>query len=393
MVKTGTARSDIDLFEDSSLLDPYPDYQALRDLGGVVWLERYDVWAVPRYDTALSVLRNHDVFSSQLQGVAFTPMPPEAVRSTLTSDLPAHRQLRGVVADQLRPSSLRALEDRIAAEAEALITGLVTKGEFDAVTDLAQHLPLAIVTDLVGVPQEVGERLLEYSDARGDSFGPPQCARTKAGFERLAAIADMVAFLSKPEHLRPGSMGRCIFEAAERGEITAEQAPVLMRDYLGPSLDTTINGTASLLLLLATNPGQWEMLRANPELAPNAVNEAVRLESPIQFFCRTAKVDAMIDGVGIAANDRVLVMFGSANRDERKWADAHLMNIERAGLSGHVGFGAGIHTCAGRSLAQMEMVALCRQLALQCRDIQVISVVRNLNNVLRGLKSLQLRVC
>ncbi|RRB87805.1 cytochrome P450, partial [Escherichia coli] len=94
------------------------------------------------------------------------------------------------------------------------------------------------------------------------------------------------------ERLLPGSWGRRIFEAADRGEVEPERCPVLMRDYLGPSLDTTIFATANLILLFGRHPDQWELVRNDPKLIPNAINEALRLESPIRGFTRHAASNA-----------------------------------------------------------------------------------------------------
>jgi len=382
--------SDIDLFADECLRDPYPAYAELRRLGGAVWLERYDIWALPRYETAFTVLRDHARFSSQAQGVGFTPLPPGTITSTLTSDPPLHGKLRRVVAAQLTPAAVQKLEERINDAALALIEGLTQAGRFEAMTQLARHLPLTIVTELVGVPSALGEKMLEYSEARGNTFGPPELQRTKEGFARIEQVRSLVDFVGKRENLIEGSMAAAVYAAADRGEIEPERAPVLMRDYIGPSLDTTVAGTGNLVWLLGKNPDQWELLRNDPDLAPNAVDEALRLESPIQYFCRTAVSDVTLDGADIKQGERVLVMYASANRDDRRWEEPDRMNIHRQGLPAHLAFGLGIHSCAGRVLAKTEINAICRAMVTHMARFEIEHEERSLNNVFRAFKSLRI---
>lgn len=383
--------SDIDPFSDAALDDPYPRYAELRRIGGAVWLDRYEIWAIPRWETLTQVSRDHQRFRSG-QGIGFTPMPPDVVRNTLVSDEPLHSHLRSVVADKLLPTAVRRLESRIDEEAERLVTDLLAMGDFDAVRDLAWRLPLSIVTELVGVPPELGTTMLEWTESRANSFGPRQLPRTQDGLAKQAEFAEFTAELMKRENLRPGSMSWGIYEAVDRGDIEPERAPALMRDYLGPSLDTTVTATGNLFWLLANNPDQWGMLRDNPALAPQAVNEGLRMESPIQFFMRTAVEDVEIAGTTIRAGERTLLMYGSANRDERKWDSPERMDIGRKGVGEHLAFGVGIHFCVGRVLAQMEIRAIFAQLARRARTIEVVGARRSLNNFLRTFTRLDARI-
>jgi cytochrome P450 len=191
--------------------------------------------------------------------------------------------------------------------------------------------------------------------------------------------------------LRPGSWADRIFQAAERGEVEPERCPVLMRDYLGPSLDTTIFATANLIMLFGKNPEQWDLVRNDPALIPNAINESLRLESPIRGFTRHLTTDAVIDGVSIPGGSRVLLLYASANRDERKWQDAERFDVRRR-ASDHLGFGNGTHMCAGLHLARLEMTALLEVLVGKVVRFEIGEPVLALNNVLRGLVSLPVRV-
>lgn len=193
------------------------------------------------------------------------------------------------------------------------------------------------------------------------------------------------------ERLRPGSWGQRIFDAGDRGEVEPERCPVLMRDYLGPSLDTTIFATANLILLFGQHPDQWDLVRQDPALIPNAINEALRLESPLRGFTRHLTADATIGDAVIPAGSRVLLLYASANRDERKWQDPERFDVRRR-ASDHLGFGNGTHMCAGLHLARLEMTALLEALVEKVARFDIGEPVRALNNVLRGLASLPVRV-
>lgn len=135
-----------------------------------------------------------------------------------------------------------------------------------------------------------------------------------------------------------------------------------MIDYLAPSLDTTISAISSALHLFATHPDQWQALREDPSLVANAINEVVRLESPLRAFTRKSVTDTDVGGVSIPKGSRVLVVYASANRDEREWDDPDTFDITRD-VNRHLGFGYGTHGCAGQGLARLESQAILRELA------------------------------
>src|SRR5262249_28750931 len=155
------------------------------------------------------------------------------------------------------------------------------------------------------------------------------------------------------ENLRPDGIGMLIHEAAHRGEITAEAATMLVRALLQAGLDTTVNSLAAAVHALAIFPDEWAKLRAAPSLAKNAFDEAIRFESRVQTFFRTATRSTLLGGVPVNEGAKVLLFLGAANRDPRKWNDPDRYDITRGQL-GHVGFGAGIHACVGQLLAKME---------------------------------------
>jgi cytochrome P450 len=386
----GMPVSDIDLFSDEALLDPYPHYDALRELGPAVWLSRFGLYILTRFDDVRSALARPEVFSSA-QGVMMNERMNETLRGiVLCSDDPEHERMRKVLIAPLLPRALQELRDRITGEAEALIERLVVKKHFDAATELAQHLPVTIVSELVGLPEEGRERMLLWAQANFDCFGPMNQRTTDA----FPIVEEMVRFAFTecvPSKLKPDGWAARIWAAAERGEIRPEQCPVMMNDYMGPSLDTTIFATQAAIRLFAENPDQWDLIRETPSLIPNAVNEVVRLESPIQNFSRVTTQPFDLDGVTLPAGARVIMSYGAANRDPRKWEDPARFDVQRRAMD-HLGFGHGVHQCIGNNLARMEIAALLTALAKRVRRIELHGAERCLNNVLRGHNRLDVTV-
>lgn len=381
---------DVDLYADDVLRQPYPHYRALRDLGAAVWLPRNGLYAVGRFEDVRAALRNPGLFSSA-QGVAANDHVNEMSRgTTLASDAPLHDRLRAIIAAPLLPRALEQIGPEIRREARRLVEDLVSRGQFDAVTDLAQHLPLTIVSKLVGLEDYGRGSMLRWASATFNVLG----AMNDRACAAMTDVQEMRHYLGGSairEHLRPGSWGDRVFAAADRGEVEPERCPVLMRDYLGPSLDTTIFATANLILLFGKYPDQWDLVRQDPGLIPGAINEALRLESPIRGFTRHLTDDATIGDVTVPKSSRVLLLYASANRDERKWQDPERFDVRRR-ASDHLGFGNGTHMCAGLHLARLEMTALLEVLVGKVRHFDIGEPVLALNNVLRGLASLPVRV-
>lgn len=386
----GAPVSDIDLFSDDVLLNPYPAYAQIREMGPVVWLRRVGLHIFTRFDDVKDALARPDLFTSA-QGVMMNDRMNDTLRGiVLCSDDPEHDRMRKVLIAPLLPKALQDLKDRIAGEAEALIERLVAKKHFDAATELAQHLPVTIVSELVGLPAEGRERMLDWAKANFDCFGP----MNERAIDAFPIVDEMVRYAFTecvPGKLKPDGWAARIWAAAERGEIRQEQCPVMMNDYMGPSLDTTIFATQAAIRLFAENPEQWDIIRETPSLIPNAVNEVLRIESPIQNFSRVTTQPFEIGGVTLAPGTRVIVSYGAANRDPRKWEDPARFDVHRRAMD-HVGFGHGVHRCIGNNLARMEIAALLAALARRVRRIELRDAERCLNNVLRGHTRLDVTV-
>lgn len=167
-----------------------------------------------------------------------------------------------------------------------------------------------------------------------------------------------------------------------------EQAGALIFDYLGPSLDTTITATGNAVKFFADHPDQWQALRERPSAIPDAINEVLRLESPVQAFARLVTEDIAWGEQSLPKGARLLLLYGSANRDERRWDDPERFDIARDARD-QPGFGHGPHQCAGANLARLEMTALLSAMIDRVERIELTEARPLLNNFLRGYEKLQ----
>ena len=338
-----------------------------------------------RYADVRAALGDHETFSSA--GGPGANMPANlGMRGTIiASDTPAHDAMREALGAPLGPGALKEVRSQIQAAAETLIADLAARDHFDGVADLAQVLPLTIVRTLVGLPQEGRDNMLAWGAAAFDALGP-EGPRTTAAID---VVGQEIAFAldpSLPGRMEPGGWGARIFEAAERGVVTRQQCAALVLDLINPSLDTTVHATSALLVFLARHPDQYERLRAEPALIPHAINEAIRLETPIRGFTRVSTREQDYDGVTLPEGARTMVLFASANRDERKWPDPERFDITRR-PSDHLGFGFGAHSCIGMHLARLEIQSLMEAIVRRVRRIEVRRTEPKPNQILRGLAS------
>ena len=386
----GAAVYDEDIYADSAILEPYGHYRAIRHLAPAVWLPRHRIWAMGRHGDVTAALRNHAVFSSA-SGVAVSEATNNMARgTTISSDPPEHERLRKIIAAPLTPAAVADLRPQLETAAESLVADLVARGAFDAATDLAQHLPLAIVSQLVGLPDEGREKMLDWAGATFDIFGPEN-ERTRQSRPVVHEMREYVNALASRDKLRAGSWADRLLDHVQSGAVPRDQFSTLLRDYLGPSLDTTIFATANLIWLFSLYPDQWDMVREDPALVRNAISECVRLESPIRGFTRKLSADLDIGDARLPQGARVLLLYASANRDERRWDQPEVFDVRRRTLD-QVGFGMGVHSCAGMHLARAEIECLVRALIPRVRRFEAGLPVRAVNNTLRGLASLPVRV-
>jgi cytochrome P450 len=381
---------DVDPFSIEFFDDPYPTHELLRETGPVVRLDKWNVFGVARYAEVHAVLNDPLTFCSG-RGVGLSdfakekPWRPQSI--ILEADPPAHTRTRTVLNRVLSATVMKPLRERFAAAAAAKVDELLALKSFDAVADLAEAFPMSVFPDAMGLKQEGRENLLPYAGLVFNAFGPPNQLRQDA-IDRSAPHQAYVAAQCQRENLAPEGFGGCIHAHVDSGDITSDEAPLLVRSLLSAGIDTTVNGIGAAVYCLARFPEQLARLRQDLTLARNAFEEAIRFESPVQTFFRTTTRDVEISGHRIGEGEKVLMFLGAANRDPRRWENPDRYDVSRR-TSGHVGYGSGIHMCVGQLVARLEGEVMMAALARKVASIEIAGPVkRRYNNTLRGLESL-----
>ena len=371
----GCPSSDADLWADETLAEPWPVYAALRAAGPVVWLSRFGLAALPRYGEVHAVLSDWRRFSSA-RGVGVSDLGNNLGESIIASDPPNHTDYRRVLVDQLTGGAFTDGElAEISATASRFADAVCRSETFDAVADLARPYSLTVVADLLGLPESGRDDYPGLAERAFNLFGPdgPRAA------DGLAAFAEILqrAVDAPVSGLVPG-------RRADR--LCRMDRSLSLISYTWPGIDTTVNGLASAVALFARHPEQWEALRADRTLIPGAFAEVLRIHPPVHYFTRWVTEDVALDcGVAVPAGTRVLVMYGSANRDERRFPEPDRFDIRRSDAAAHLAFGRGIHLCVGMHLARHEAHALLGALADRVARFEPAGALRwQTNNTLHG---------
>src|ERR1700749_5110853 len=386
--------SAIDPFSHAFLSDPYPHHEAMREAGPVVWLEHYGNWAMARHQEVRDALTDWETYCPGAGVVLsdFRKEPPWRPPSIiLEADPPLHTRTRAVLTRILSPAAIKILRETFEREAESLIARLVEQREFDGIADLAEAYPLKVFPDAVGLSEEGRENLLPYGSMVFNSFGPRNDL-----FERATAnagpVRDWIMSKCSRAALAPGGLGMQIFEAVDAGELSEDEAGMLVRSFLSAGIDTTVYGLGNALYCFANHPEQWTILRENPNLIRGSFEEVLRFEAPVQTFFRTTTKAVDVGGVQIGDGEKVLLFLAAANRDPRRWDRPDSFDVRRR-AAGHMAFGTGIHGCVGQAVARLESEVLFGALTKRVAAIEFTGEPqRRLNNTLRGLDSLPLRI-
>ena len=386
--------STVDPFSHAFLDDPYPYHEQLREAGPVVWLERYGIWTMARHEQVRDALTDWQTYCSSA-GVGlsdFRKEPPWRPPSIiLEADPPLHTRTRAVLTRMLAPAAIQVLRKTFEREAEALIARLVEKREFDGVADLAEAYPLKVFPDAVGISEEGRENLLPYGTMVFNSFGPRNNLFNKA-MANAGPVRDWIMSKCSRAALAPNGLGIQIFQAVDAGELSEEEAGMLVRSFLSAGIDTTVYGLGNALYCLARYPEQWTILRNNPNLIRGAFEEVLRFEAPVQTFFRTTARSVDVGDVRLGDGEKVLLFLAAANRDPRRWDRPDTFDVSRR-AAGHMTFGTGIHGCVGQAIARLETEAILTALASRVVSFELTGEPqRRLNNTLRGFDTLPLRV-
>ena len=381
-------------FDPETRRDPYPSYAHLRAEHPIYRIEGLGAYTISRYDDVLFALNHPELLSST--GITATRIhdEDEPTKMLIFSDPPDHTRLRNLVNRGFTPKMVADLEPRIRQVTSELIDRIVAAGETDLIADLAMPLPVTIIAEILGVDPEHKDDFKRWSDWIVLDFGGQVAEEDKERQQQ-----DMDAFRDYFEEIvalrraapKDDLISALVRAEEEQGALTSDELLAFIVLLLVAGNETTTNLIGNAMIALLDHPDQLAKLRAEPSLVPNAVEEALRYDAPVQFLLRRATRDVELAGATIAEGSFVSVIFASANRDERRYPDAERFDVTRD-AQGHLAFGHGIHFCLGAPLARLEgrialeaLLSRLPDLARNGRDIELVDAF-----FLRGPKRLPL---
>lgn len=332
--------------------NPYPFYAWLRQAQPVYYNEQFDFWALSRYDDVVHVARNHEAFSSA-QGIG----PDKRYGlSMITNDPPTHTRLRKLVNKAFTPHMMQRFEARIQSIIDALLDTVIDKGAFDLVADYAIPLPVTVIAEILGVEPERREDFKRWSDevvhfVGGTAHGNDR-ERYRHSWEEFKAYFEHI-MAARRQAPREDIISVLVQAEAEHDALTDMEILNFCQLLLVAGNETTTNLIANGMLAFATFPDEWQKLRQQPHLAPAAVEEVLRYDSPVQVTFRTTTQAVEVHGATIPADSKVALLWASANHDAAEFPDPERFDITRTPHQ-HVAFASGIHYCLGASLARLE---------------------------------------
>jgi cytochrome P450 len=388
--------------------NPYPYYAVLRRESPLhPMIPGVPIFTVSRYEDVQFVLHHPELFSSTAFRVLFqgglSLSPNSGVLAghplidspmMISVDPPDHMRLRGIVNRGFTPRRIRALEPRLRELAESFIAKVAAKGEMDLVRDLAIPFPVTVIAEVLGIEPERRDQFKHWSDATVIGLSGVSQEFTKDEVRNSAdEMADYIARVANERRAKPKDDLISLLVRAEGGEaLSTGEVLSFVFLLLVAGNETTTNLIGNAMKALAYHPEQLDQVYAQPELVPQMLEEALRYESPVLSLPRRATETVELPCGKVDKGTFVMVLFGSANRDEKQFPDPDVFDIHRQ-PQGHLAFGHGIHFCLGAALARLEgriafetLLSRCRNLRLACDEVPMIDSL-----ALRGPKVLPLR--
>ncbi|MEW6270237.1 MAG: cytochrome P450 [Thermodesulfobacteriota bacterium] len=341
-------------------------------------------WALTRYEDAVRVSRDAETFSSYEGGTMVPDPKPEELfilrQMMLNMDPPQHTKLRALINKGFTPRMVAQLRERIGELAGAIVDRVASRGECDFVTDVAGELPSYVIAELMGIPLEDGRQLYRLTERMHTAAPTPEGMA-----DGQAAIFEMMSYSSRIRDEKRARPGQDIASTLLAAEVDGEKLTDLEFDMFFMLLinaggDTTRNLVAGGMLELIRHPDERRRLAADPALLPSAIEEMLRYCTPVVHFRRTATRDTEIRGRRIAAGDKVVVFYASANRDETAFAEPDRFDVARS-PNEHVAFGGGgVHYCLGANLARVEIRAMFEEVLARLPELELAGPVERLRS-------------
>lgn len=385
--------TDFDPFAPETMRDPYPGYRALLS-GSKVWYSRKrGIWIIPGYDEVKQALRDNDALSSAESQARFRVR----LKTMNATDPPEHTRLRHSVSRAFTPRAMKSWEFHVNRAADELVNAMIRRQRVEIVADLAKPLPNRLITMMLAIPEEDRQQFLDWADTINEAaFAPLTPHGIAMNMRSSQAVIAMYRHLAPMIKARRSAPGDDLISmlAAPAGESTLSDDEVFWTTSMlvGAGSETTTNLISGLFLTLAQRPDVYSRLRENPELIRPAIDEQLRLVSPVQGFYRTATRDYPVGEHTIPAGARVLVLYAAANRDPRHYPDPDDFDLDR-NPTDHLAFGSGAHYCLGTHLTRMEVSRVLTQLIQRVKAIRLDGEYRYMvNATMRGLEHLPIEL-
>ncbi len=396
-----------DPWDPAFVADPYPAFAELRARGRVLYYEPSDQWLVPHHADVSALLRDRRLGRTYLHRFTHeefgrTPPPPEHEpfhvlndHGMLDLEPPDHTRIRRLVSKAFTPRTVERLKPYVHRLADELVAALVREGGGDLLTDVAEPLPVAVIAEMLGIPQADRARLRPWSAAICGMYELNPSAETAAKAVRASVeFSDYLRHLIAERREQPGDdLISGLIAAHDEGDRLTEQEMISTAVLLlNAGHEATVNATVNGWWALFRHPGQLAALRADHALIPSAVEELLRYDTPLQLFERWVLDDIEIDGTTIPRGAEIAMLFGSANHDPAVFTDPERLDLTRRD-NPHISFSAGIHYCIGAPLARIELAASLAALLRQAPTLRPAEEPqRRPNFVMRGLTGLRVEV-
>jgi cholest-4-en-3-one 26-monooxygenase len=375
---------------------PHAFLASLRRTDPVHWQDEPGgpgFWAITRYEDCVTVNRDYERFSSAAQGTMPFEMEPDEIAQQglmmLNMDPPLHTRYRRLVNKGFTPRMVRDLEESIHRSADAIIDEVIEAGRADFVTQISAELPLQVIAELLGVPQDDRHRMFEWSNRMVGNEDPEYQDQTALA---LTSAMELYAYASELFAKKRIDPHADLMSALTTVEIEGERLSEMELELFFLLLTVAGNETTRNLMSGAMHaffqyPEQWQRLLADRSLLPSAVDEMLRFVTPVMNFRRTAMVDTELSGTRIAAGEKVVFFHASANRDEDIFSDPDTFDVGRD-PNPHIAFGGGgPHFCLGTNLARMEIRVMFEHLLDRMPDIRQDGEVQRLQSqFINGVK-------
>jgi cholest-4-en-3-one 26-monooxygenase len=354
-------------------------------------------WAITKYADVVTISKDPGTFSSWKGGTNIPDYPPDSldvIRMLMVNmDPPQHTKFRRLTSTGFTPRMIARMEESIRRAARTIVDEVVELGRCDFVTKIAAELPLQVIADIMGVPQEDRHLVFDWSN-RLIGFDDPEFQTSLEDAQEAAA--EMWGYANQLAEGRRGQEGKDLVTVLVNAEVDGEQLTEMEFDAFFLLLavagnETTRNLISGGMLALIEHPEQRAKLLAEPALLPTAVEEMLRWVTPVIHFRRTATKDVELRGEKIKEGDKVVLYYTSANRDEDVFTNPMSFDVART-PNEHLAFGIGQHSCLGLNLARLEIKVMFEELLARMPDIELDGNVRRLrSNFINGVKEIPVR--